>query len=147
MRAPIMIVGLNPSRHGHNESGVPFRTKAGQLTRSGRSLILELEKLGAPLENFYFTELTKCHAPNNVPTAEEIQSCTPYLREEIQLLRPRRVVALGGIVARELKGLGEKIRLVQMKHPSYVQRFLARRPGYYQRAFRRLLASVKATQQ
>src|SRR5437870_12480102 len=85
MRLPIMIVGLNPSRRGHNESGIPFRMRNGALTSSGRALITAFEKLDLRLEDFYFTELTKCHAPNNVPTTDEIKNCRPYLVEELRL--------------------------------------------------------------
>jgi uracil-DNA glycosylase family 4 len=129
MRLPIMIVGLNPSRRGHNESGIPFRMRNGALTPSSRTLITAFEKLGVRLEDFYFTELTKCHAPNNVPTTDEIKNCRPYLVEEMRLLRPRRVVALGGMVANELRRLGVGENLIRLNHPSYVQRFLVAQPG------------------
>src|SRR5438094_919904 len=76
---PVMIVGLTPSRHGDNESGIPFRTIAGTPTPSGRSLIAAVNGLGLTLDDFYFTELTKCHAPDNFPTAAEIDNCRPYL--------------------------------------------------------------------
>jgi uracil-DNA glycosylase family 4 len=144
MRVPVMIVGLNPSRTGHNESGIPFRTKAGSLTPSGRPLVRALEALGLRLDDFYFTELTKCHAPDNRPTAREISNCTPYLVEEMRLLGPKIVVALGRRVEQEVECVARDhgIAVAEVKHPSYVQRFLTRRPGYYRARLRTMLALV-----
>jgi uracil-DNA glycosylase family 4 len=141
MRIPLMIVGLNPSRTGHNESGTPFRTKTGSLTPSGRPLIEALGALGVQLEDLYFTELTKCHAPDNRPTPREIAACLPYLVEEVRLLGPKMVVALGRRVEQEVECVARDhgIAVAEVKHPSYVQRFLARRPGYYRARLRRML--------
>jgi uracil-DNA glycosylase family 4 len=141
MRLPIMIVGLNPSKTGHNESGIPFRTRAGKVTPSGRPLLVALEELGVRLEDLYFTELTKCHAPDNQPTSGEIANCKAYITREINLLQPRAIVALGATVAQELAAVCAKgnSKVVAIKHPSYVQRFLTRRRGYYRSALGKVL--------
>lgn len=143
MRLPVMIVGLNPSKRGHNESGIPFRMSSGRLIPSGRALLHGLEGLGIGLEDLYFTELTKCHASDNRPRAEEIKNCVPYLVEELKLVSPDRVVALGSVVVGAIAKLGlGRPHLVQLRHPSYVQRFLARRRGYFRHAFQRLLRGL-----
>ena len=139
MRLPVVLVGLNPSKRGQNESGIPFRMSDGRLIPSGRALLHDLAGLGVRFEDLYFTELTKCHASDNRPRTDEIENCLPYLK----LLQPDRVVTLGRVVARAIVTIDlESAQLVRLKHPSYVQRFLAKRPGYFRHAFQRLLREL-----
>jgi DNA polymerase len=147
MRIPVMIVGLNPSRTGHNESGIPFQTSRGKLTPSGRPLTKALEMVGVQLEDLYFTELTKCFAPDNRPTDEEIENCASHITRELELLAPQIVIALGSKTAAVLHSAVTKQggRLVPIKHPSYVQRFWARCPGRYRRIVRQAFSQLRGT--
>lgn len=122
---PVMFVGLNPAKEGHSKSSIPFRDVQGKSIRSGIPFLKALHYVGWNLEDIYFTELTKCHAPNNNPTELEIKNCKPYLIEEVTLVKPQIIVALGEIVERELTNRQslKEIPILGIPHPSYIQRF------------------------
>ena len=87
--AQIMFVGEGP---GENEdlSGRPFVGKAGQLLEK------MIGAMGLKREDVYIANIVKCRPPNNrQPAADETAACTPYLLEQINLVRPRVIVTLG----------------------------------------------------
>jgi uracil-DNA glycosylase family 4 len=89
MKLGIMIVGEAPGV-SEDEMGRPFVGAAGQL------LTEALARLGVSRGDVYITNVVKCRPPNNrTPTQEEVETCLPYLLRQIELLRPRRIVALG----------------------------------------------------
>lgn len=105
-RAPLLIVGLAPGRHGANATGRPFT--------GDHAGILLFETLyaygfcnqargdrpddGLRLINCRITNAVKCLPPGNKPVAAEIRACNPYLAADLALLpRPGAVVALGRI--------------------------------------------------
>jgi DNA polymerase len=54
----------------------------------------------------YITNIVKCRPPDNrTPTPPEAQCCLPYLKRQIELLRPRVIVTLGATPLRELVGV------------------------------------------
>ena len=87
--AKVMLVGEAPGRT-EDEQGKPFVGAAGQLLNS------IIEASGHRREELYITNVVKCRPPNNrTPTESEVLACEEYLREEIRLVRPRVIVALG----------------------------------------------------
>ncbi len=87
--ADVMLVGEAPGRT-EDEQGRPFVGAAGQLLNE------LLERAGMPRQTVYITNVVKCRPPNNrTPTEEEVASCIGYLKDEIRLVRPRVIVALG----------------------------------------------------
>ncbi len=87
--AEIMFVGEAPGAR-EDETGRPFVGAAGKL------LTELLEKIGLKREDVYITNVVKCRPPNNRdPTEEEIRACSPYLMKQIQLIKPKIIVALG----------------------------------------------------
>ncbi len=96
--AEIMFVGEAPGRR-EDETGRPFVGAAGRL------LTELLEMIGLRREEVFITNVVKCRPPNNRdPRDEEIRACSPYLIRQIQLIRPRVIVALGRHSARFLFG-------------------------------------------
>lgn len=92
----VMIVGEAPGRE-EDEQGRPFVGAAGRL------LTKTLANVGVSRADVYITNVVKCRPPNNrPPTSDEVEACLPYLVNQIALLRPRRVVALGLVSARAL---------------------------------------------
>lgn len=104
-RAELLIVGLAPAAHGANRTGRMFTGD-----RSGDFLYAHLHKAGFAsqpasrdrhdgqrLRNAYITAVARCAPPGNKPLPAEIVNCRPYLLREIELLRPRAVLALGRI--------------------------------------------------
>jgi uracil-DNA glycosylase family 4 len=101
--AQLLIIGLAPAAHGANRTGRMFTgDRSGdflykQLHRAGfanQSRSISRED-GLKLTNAYIGAVARCAPPDNKPTPAEISNCLPYLEAEIDLLRPRAVLALG----------------------------------------------------
>jgi len=128
--ARIMFVGEAPGAE-EDARGEPFVGQAGKL------LDAMLASLGlARGKNVYIANAVKCRPPGNrTPEADEIATCHPYLDRQIELIRPRIIVALGRPAAQTLLGGEIKIaaargRLFERKgvpvvvtyHPAYLLR-------------------------
>lgn len=103
--AKIMIVGLAPAAHGANRTGRMFTGD-----RSGDFLYAALHRAGLAnqptsvraedglkLQGVYITAAARCAPPANKPTPVQLQRCVPYLMDEIEAMRPRVMICLGGI--------------------------------------------------
>ena len=104
-RAKLMLVGEGPGAT-EDQTGRPFVGQAGQL------LDRILESIDMPRETVFIANIVKCRPPQNRnPEPDEIAACLPYLRRQIELVKPRVLMALGGTAAEGLlgvkKGLGE----------------------------------------
>ena len=104
-KAKLLIVGLAPGAHGSNRTGRPFTGD-----RSGAFLYKALYDAGfanqptwqrpddgLQLHNVYITAAARCAPPENKPLPSELLNCRGYLEREIEILRPRAVLALGKI--------------------------------------------------
>jgi len=97
--ARMLFIGEGPGRD-EDLSGRPFVGKAGEL----------LDRMLAAIEldrsRIYITNIVKCRPPDNrTPTPAEAQRCLPYLKRQIELVRPRVIVTLGATPLRELLGI------------------------------------------
>ena len=103
--ARLFILGLAPAAHGGNRTGRVFTGD-----RSGDFLFEALHKAGFAnqatsvrrddglrLMNAYITASVRCAPPGNKPLRSEILRCQPYLEQELDLLRPKAILALGKI--------------------------------------------------
>lgn len=87
----LMLIGDFPSKED-DFYGVPF---SGPL---GETLQKMLLSIGLKREDFYVTLVVKCKPPaGRLPEEEEIQACKKYLLQEIMLLKPRLILALGNL--------------------------------------------------
>ncbi|RLF09575.1 MAG: uracil-DNA glycosylase [Thermoprotei archaeon] len=85
----IMFIGEAPGRN-EDLQGRPFIGAAGKL------LTELLRGIGLTRDDVYITNVLKCRPPGNRdPLPEEVEACTPYLDEQVKLLRPRIIVTLG----------------------------------------------------
>ncbi len=139
-----LIVGEAPGAE-EDKRGEPFVGRAGQLLNS------MLGALGLRREQVYIANILKCRPPNNRdPQPPEVVCCEPYLQQQIALLKPRIILAVGRIAAQNLlkvttpigKLRGQRyqygpagIPLVVTYHPAY----LLRSPGEKRRAWQDLL--------
>ena len=87
--ALIMFIGEAPGFH-EDQQGLPF------VGAAGRFLNELLEKAGIDRERVYITNVIKCRPPGNRdPREEEVETCKPYLEEQIESINPKVVVTLG----------------------------------------------------
>ena len=104
-RARLLIIGLAPGAHGANRTGRMFTGD-----RSGDFLYARLHEAGFAsqpaskhrgdglrLRDAYITAAARCAPPANKPLPRELSNCRPYLEAELELLRPRAILALGRI--------------------------------------------------
>ncbi|MDZ7372547.1 MAG: uracil-DNA glycosylase [candidate division KSB1 bacterium] len=95
-KAEIMFVGEAPGAE-EDLQGEPFVGRAGQLLNK------MLAEVGLRRQEVYIANVLKCRPPGNRdPLAEEVAQCLPYLRRQIEIIRPKLLVCLGRIAAQAL---------------------------------------------
>lgn len=96
-RAEVMFVGEAPGFH-EDKQGEPFVGAAGQLLTK----LIET-KLGLKRADVYICNTLKCRPPGNRdPLPAEVEACRPFLEQQLELIKPRVVVALGNYAAKLL---------------------------------------------
>jgi uracil-DNA glycosylase family 4 len=103
--ARLVIIGLAPAAHGANRTGRMFTgDRSGdflyeQLYRAGFANQPQSKRAddGLILNGALISGAIRCAPPANKPLPEEIRNCLPYLERELVLIRPRAILALGGI--------------------------------------------------
>ncbi len=99
----LCFVGEGPGAD-EDAQGFPFVGKAGQL------LDRMIEAMGFSRDEVYVCNIVKCRPPNNrKPEPEEMAACMPYLREQLELVAPEVIVALGATALQGLFGTTEGI--------------------------------------
>jgi uracil-DNA glycosylase len=103
-KADLLFIGEGPGAD-EDASGQPFIGAAGEL------LTKIIEAMGYNREkDTYIANLVKCRPPGNrTPEPDEIASCLPFLKEQIRLVEPKVVVALGSSAAATLLGTDVRI--------------------------------------
>lgn len=104
VQAELMFVGEAPGMD-EDEQGEPFVGKAGQL------LTKIIQTMGLSREQVYIANVLKCRPDtpgqstgNRPPTADEMNTCKPYLLAQVSVIRPRVIVALGATAINGLLG-------------------------------------------
>jgi uracil-DNA glycosylase len=93
--ADVMFIGEAPGFH-EDKQGEPFVGAAGQLL----TRMLD-EVLGLARDDIYIANVIKCRPPGNRdPQEDEIESCTPWLVEQVSLIQPRVIVTLGNFATK-----------------------------------------------
>ncbi len=103
--AQLLILGLAPAAHGANRTGRMFTGD-----RSGEFLYRALHATGfanqptsvrrgdgLALTNAYISAAVRCVPPDNKPLPTEFRNCRPYLEAELDILKPKAILALGGL--------------------------------------------------
>jgi DNA polymerase len=126
-----MFVGEGPGEMEDN-SGRPFVGRSGELLNRIIENVLFLKR-----EDVYIANIVKCRPPaNRAPVLEEVEQCKPFLMKQIDLVKPKIIVALGASSYSYLTGdidakishvRGEMIsfgdaKLMPTFHPSYLLR-------------------------
>jgi len=135
--AELMFIGEAPGAE-EDEQGEPFVGRAGQL------LTKIVQTMGLSREQVYIANILKCRPDtpgqdygNRPPTPEEMERCLPYLHAQIDLIKPKAIVALGatavdglfgkvpGVGITKLRGKWREYRGIPVMptyHPSYLLR-------------------------
>ncbi|MEM7402055.1 MAG: uracil-DNA glycosylase, partial [Pseudomonadota bacterium] len=126
-----LIIGEAPGAD-EDRLGEPFVGRAGQLLTS------MLRAMGLAREEVFIANILKCRPPNNRdPQTDEINNCSSYLRQQIELIQPKIILVVGRIAAQSLlsvdtpigKMRGQKyhyqdtaIPVIATYHPAYLLR-------------------------
>jgi uracil-DNA glycosylase family 4 len=130
-KARLMFIGEGPG-YDEDVQGRPFVGRAGQL------LTKIIQSINLPREEVYITNIVKCRPPQNRnPEPDEIQSCHPFLMEQIRVIQPKIICALGTFSAQTLLKTNVKITALRGRFydlegikviPTYHPAFLLRNP-------------------
>ncbi len=94
--AGLMLIGEAPGKD-EDEQGIPFVGRAGQL------LDKMLLAAGLKRDDIYIANMLKCRPPQNRdPLPEEIIKCEPYLHRQLELIKPKVLLALGRVAGQNL---------------------------------------------
>ncbi len=129
--ADLMVVAEAPGAE-ENAQGIPFMGRAGKLLDN------MLLAIGLNRQVVFVSNVLKCQPPENRdPHPEEVVNCMPYLQQQIKLLKPKVILALGTVAAQNLLNLqtpisnmrgqmyefgDEAIPVVVTYHPAYLMR-------------------------
>jgi len=112
-RARIMFIGEGPGAD-EDRQGSPFVGRAGQL------LTRMIAAMGLDRSQVYIANVVKCRPPENRdPETGEIQTCLPFLEEQIAAISPEVIVTLGRIAAHTLLDTGESISKIRGRFHDY----------------------------
>ena len=129
-QASLMFIGEGPGAE-EDLQGLPFVGAAGQLLNK------LLGKMGLAREEVYVANIVKCRPPGNRdPESDETHACLPFLKKQIEAIRPRVIVTLGRPATQALletkapltriRGAWQRYRKIPVMptfHPSYLLRF------------------------
>jgi uracil-DNA glycosylase len=136
----LCFVGEGPGQD-EDLQGFPFVGKAGQL------LDRMILAMGFERDEVYVCNIVKCRPPNNrKPEPAEMQSCMPFLEQQLELLAPQVIVALGATAVQGLFGTTEgimrlrgrwklyqgRIAVMPTFHPAYLLRTPAAKRDVWQ---------------
>lgn len=128
----VMLIGEAP---GENEDlqGEPFVGRAGLLLNE------MLRSIGLERKDVYIANILKCRPPSNRdPLPHEIELCTPYLMQQIALVQPKIIVAVGRVAAQFLLNTAESMGKLRGKIHKYGEKqiplFVIYHPAYLLRS-------------
>ncbi len=98
VNSDVMFIGEAPGA-SEDESGRPFVGKSGEL------LALMIQEIGLSRDEVFITSILKSRPPNNrTPNQTEINTCRPYLEQQIEIINPKVIVLLGGVAITSFRG-------------------------------------------
>ncbi|MBC8096520.1 MAG: uracil-DNA glycosylase [Akkermansiaceae bacterium] len=129
LNAELMFVGEAPGAD-EDSQGEPFVGLAGQL------LTKIIQATGLTRDSVYIANILKCRpdtpgqtSGNRKPTTEEMQTCIPYLHEQIDLIQPKVLVALGATAVEGL--LGKTVGITKLRGNWQTYRGIPLMPTYH----------------
>ncbi len=128
-QADLMFVGEAPGAD-EDQQGEPFVGRAGQLLNN------MIRAMGVQREDVYIANIIKCRPPGNrTPERDECATCSPFLMRQIEVIKPKAIVALGAVAAKTLLAINAPMnelrgrwydfrgtRLAVTYHPAFLLR-------------------------
>jgi DNA polymerase len=129
VNAELMFVGEGPGAD-EDAQGEPFVGRAGQLLNN------MISAMGLKREEVYIANVVKCRPPGNrTPEKDECDTCSPFLMRQIDVIKPKVIVALGAVAAKNLLAVNDSManlrgrwyefrdsKLLVTYHPAYLLR-------------------------
>jgi uracil-DNA glycosylase len=129
VNADLMFVGEGPGAD-EDAQGEPFVGRAGQLLNN------MISAMGIKREDVYIANVVKCRPPSNrTPEKDECDTCSPFLMRQIDVIKPKVIVALGAVAAKNLLAVNDSManlrgrwydfrdsKLLVTYHPAYLLR-------------------------
>jgi uracil-DNA glycosylase len=129
VNADLMFVGEGPGAD-EDAQGEPFVGRAGQLLNN------MISAMGIEREDVYIANVVKCRPPSNrTPEKDECDVCSPFLMRQIDVIKPKVIVALGAVAAKNLLAVNDSManlrgrwydfrnsKLLVTYHPAYLLR-------------------------
>lgn len=113
-QAEVMFVGEAPGAD-EDAQGLPFVGRAGQLLTK----IIESTKTWKR-EDVFICNVLKCRPPGNrTPLPEEVEQCRPYLEEQVRIIKPKLIMALGASAAQALLKTKDSVGKLRNKWHDY----------------------------
>jgi DNA polymerase len=107
--AELMFIGEGPGAD-EDAQGLPFVGRAGQLLNN------MIGAMGLRREQVYIANIVKCRPPGNrTPERDECDTCSPFLMRQINVIRPKVIVALGATAAKNLLGMNDSMASMRGK--------------------------------
>jgi uracil-DNA glycosylase len=127
--ADLMFIGEGPGAD-EDAKGEPFVGRAGQLLNN------MISAMGIKREDVYIANVVKCRPPSNrTPEKDECDTCSPFLMRQIDVVKPKVIVALGAVAAKNLLAISDSManlrgrwydfrdsKLAVTYHPAYLLR-------------------------
>jgi uracil-DNA glycosylase family 4 len=111
--AKLFLVGEGPGAT-EDAQGRPFVGQAGNLLNG------ILEAIEVPRDSVYITNIVKCRPPQNrKPLPDEIAACIPYLHRQLEIVRPKVILALGSTSAEAMLGVRKSLGELRTKVHTY----------------------------
>jgi uracil-DNA glycosylase family 4 len=129
VNADLMFIGEGPGAD-EDAKGEPFVGRAGQLLNN------MISAMGIKREDVYIANVVKCRPPQNrTPEKDECDTCSPFLMRQIDVIKPKVIVALGAVAAKNLLAVNDSManlrgrwydfrnsKLLVTYHPAYLLR-------------------------
>lgn len=107
--ADVMVIGEGPGAE-EDKQGLPFVGRAGML------LTDILKAIKFERDEVYIANIVKCRPPDNrTPSQDEMDSCIPYLKKQIELIQPKLILCLGLTAAKGLLGSKDSLSALRGK--------------------------------
>lgn len=123
--AKLLICAEAPGAE-EDKQGIPLVGRAGQcLDRAVKSLGID------PENDIYYVNILKCRPPNNrAPTPTEVSNCISYLHQQIDIVKPKVILALGNTAVKTLLD-DQKIKITAVRGSQYDYKGSVLIPGYH----------------